>query len=186
MIITFDDGHSSDYTIAADALEMRQLSAVFFIPWCYLGQPGYLEKSQVRRLRARSFEIGSHGLTHRRLTQLSQEELWREVLQSKLRLEDLLGENITTFALPYGAYDDFVLQAAWAAGYRRILTSDFGIASRQHHVMRRFSVLANTPFSHFKRIIDLNRGAVATMRIINGLKRRIRWQPTRLEPNGQC
>jgi len=174
LVITFDDAHSSDYTIAADALERRHLSAAFFVPWCYLDQPGYLEKTQVRALRSRSFEIGSHSLTHRRLTQLSEQEVWREVLQSKLQLEDLLGESVATFALPYGSYEDFILQAIWAAGYTRILTSDFGIATRLDHVMHRISVLRHIAFNHFRHIIDLNRSAIGCIRAIDLLERWVR------------
>ena len=47
---------------------------------------------------------------------------------SKHRIEDLIGEQVTSFAIPSGSYNDSVLQALWAAGYRRIMTSDFGYA----------------------------------------------------------
>jgi len=38
-LITFDDGHQSDLTIAAPQLARRDLQAIFFVIWSYLGQP---------------------------------------------------------------------------------------------------------------------------------------------------
>jgi peptidoglycan/xylan/chitin deacetylase (PgdA/CDA1 family) len=174
LLITFDDGHLSDYQIAAPELQGRGLSAAFFITWSYLGRPGYLSRGQVRELRAQSFEIGAHGLSHKRLTQMGPAELWREALDSKRRLEDLIGESIANFAIPSGSYNDLVLQTLWAAGYRRIMTSDFGLANPAHSVMHRMGVTAEVSAREFRTFLTASPAAAARRRLVMGMTRRLR------------
>jgi peptidoglycan/xylan/chitin deacetylase (PgdA/CDA1 family) len=174
LAITFDDGHLSDHTIAAPQLEERGFTATFFIACAFMGRPGYLRREHVRELRVRGFEIGSHGLTHKRLSEVAPAELWREALDSKRRLEDLVGADVTSFALPRGAYNDAVLQALWAAGYRRIMTSDFGYARRQDSVMHRMGVMAHTTPRQFRAFLSAGPSWAAGHRLLKGIRKRIR------------
>lgn len=64
-------------------------------------------------------EIGAHSMTHPALGHLSEEEQRREVEGSKIRLEELLGTPVTSFAFPHGSYGDAT---------RRIV-ADLGFAS---------------------------------------------------------
>jgi peptidoglycan/xylan/chitin deacetylase (PgdA/CDA1 family) len=174
VVITFDDGHLSDHQIAAPELKAQQLTATFFVTCSYLGGPGYMAREQVRALHDGGFEIGSHGLTHKRLSEVSPAELWREALDSKHRLEDLLGAEVSSFALPFGAYNDAVLQALWAAGYRRIMTSDFGYARRQDSVMHRMGVMSHTTLRQFEALLDAGPSWAARHRLLEGLKKRLK------------
>ncbi len=173
-LITFDDGHESDFTIAAPELARRNLHAIFFVIWSYLGQPGYLTRDQVVVLRRQGFEIGSHGLTHSRLTQISPAEPSNEVLESKRRLEDLLQEPIAGLALPFGHYNDSVLHAAWAAGYRRVMTSDFKVANREHRIMPRMGPMAYTTLKDFKWMLEATPAAAIRHRKIEAIGERLR------------
>jgi peptidoglycan/xylan/chitin deacetylase (PgdA/CDA1 family) len=53
-------------------------------------------------------EIGSHTCTHPNLTFLPQDELERELKESKDSLENLLDKEITSFAYPFTAYNEAV------------------------------------------------------------------------------
>jgi peptidoglycan/xylan/chitin deacetylase (PgdA/CDA1 family) len=64
-------------------------------------------------------DVGSHGVTHAHLTRLSDEELRRELVESKRQIEDELGRACPDFAYPYGEHDDRVRAAVRAAGYER-------------------------------------------------------------------
>ncbi len=174
LLITFDDGHESDLIVAAPELASRNLHAIFFVVWSYLGRPGYLSRDQVLALRADGFEIGSHGLTHARLTRISPAQASNELLESKRRLEDLLQEPIAGLAIPFGHYNDVVLQAAWAAGYRRVMTSDFRIANREHRVMPRMGPMAETRLKDFKWMLAASRGAAIRRRAIEAIGERLR------------
>ena len=62
-------------------------------------------------------EIGSHTVSHPRLTRLGDDELRAELLMSRERLEDELGRRCPFLAYPYGDEDSRVHRAAKAAGY---------------------------------------------------------------------
>lgn len=62
-----------------------------------------LSPEELRDLAASPLvEIGAHGMTHARLSQLSLEEQRREICQSRAWLEDFLGRPVAHFAYPYG------------------------------------------------------------------------------------
>jgi len=63
--------------------------------------------------------IGSHTVTHAHLTQLSDDELRREVNDSKAEIEERLRRPCPDLAYPYGEHDDRVRLAARGAGYER-------------------------------------------------------------------
>lgn len=174
LLITFDDGHESDLMMAAPELARRNLHAIFFVIWSFLGRPGYLSRDQVLELRDQGFEIGSHGLTHTRLTQVSPAEASNEVLESKRRLEDLLQEPVAGLALPFGHYNEDVLQASWAAGYRRVMTSDFRIANREHRIMPRMGPMAYTTLKDFKWMLEASRAGAIRHRTIEAIGERLR------------
>lgn len=67
----------------------------------------------------RDLDVGSHGIAHAHLTRLSDEELRRELVESKQQIEDELGRACPDFAYPYGDHDERVRAAVRAAGYER-------------------------------------------------------------------
>jgi peptidoglycan/xylan/chitin deacetylase (PgdA/CDA1 family) len=99
----------------------------------------------------RRVDVGSHGVTHAHLTRLSDEELRRELVDSKQRIEDELGRACVDFAYPYGEHDDRVRAAVRSAGYERAygLVHDGGdpYALRRVDLYRR-----HTPFRSLLRL----------------------------------
>jgi peptidoglycan/xylan/chitin deacetylase (PgdA/CDA1 family) len=78
---------------------------------------------ELRGLVDRGVEIGSHSLKHRRLTQLEDDELQRDLRDSKDWLESELGRPCRFLAYPYGDDDPRVHAAAEAAGYEAAFAS---------------------------------------------------------------
>jgi peptidoglycan/xylan/chitin deacetylase (PgdA/CDA1 family) len=62
-------------------------------------------------------EIGSHGLGHADLTTLGDDELQRELVESRAALERELDRPCTSVAYPFGRQDARVRAATGAAGY---------------------------------------------------------------------
>lgn len=62
-------------------------------------------------------EIGSHGISHASFRVLTQEELTRELCESKTYLEKTIGKAVSSVAFPFGQYNEAVLAQAEAAGY---------------------------------------------------------------------
>ena len=73
--------------------------------------------SELRAIAEDGIEVGSHTITHPRLTQLSPAELERELVESRERIEDELGRPCRFLAYPYGDEAEHVRAAAEAAGY---------------------------------------------------------------------
>jgi peptidoglycan/xylan/chitin deacetylase (PgdA/CDA1 family) len=67
----------------------------------------------------RGVDVGSHGVAHAHLTRLSDDELRRELVDSRQQIEDELGRPCPEFAYPYGEHDERVRAAVRAAGYTR-------------------------------------------------------------------
>jgi peptidoglycan/xylan/chitin deacetylase (PgdA/CDA1 family) len=79
-----------------------------------------LALSEIRQLLAAGMEIGSHTLTHPKLSQLPAESSWKEISESRCALEKALGVPVWSIAYPFGGTDSVSIremQMAEKAGY---------------------------------------------------------------------
>ena len=77
--------------------------------------------AQLREMHAAGFEIGSHGVMHRMLAKLPDEDLDFELRVSKATIEREIGAQAPLISYPVGgdsAFDQRVIEATIAAGYR--------------------------------------------------------------------
>jgi peptidoglycan/xylan/chitin deacetylase (PgdA/CDA1 family) len=116
VILTFDDGSESTYTIAMPIMQRYGFRGVSYVVLNYVGIPRYISADQIRSLYAAGWEIGSHGLSHIELTSQPRKHE-AEVIESRRRLEKLLGVPVLSFAYPFGVYDDDSLFYVREAGY---------------------------------------------------------------------
>ncbi len=75
---------------------------------------------EIRQLLAVGMEIGSHTISHPKLSQLPAESSWREIAESRRDLENALGVPVWAIAYPFGGTDsvsDREMQTAEKAGY---------------------------------------------------------------------
>jgi len=140
---TFDDGHLSNYTSAYPLLAEHGFSGTFFIVADWIGKPGRIDVPQLREMSTHGMSIGSHGSTHAFLAGISREALDRELIASKERLEQILGTEVATLALPGGRMDRQVLDRARAAGYRMVCTSNAGLM-KGGYAAPRLSITSHT------------------------------------------
>ncbi len=129
IIITFDDGYEGTFTEAFPVLQEFGMKAVVFV----IADPhvvtnvwdketvGYeaplLKPEHVLEMHTAGFEIGSHSLTHRRLSALERDACWEEISRSRMLLEIMLNAPVRTFSYPYGDLNDEVKTLAAEAGY---------------------------------------------------------------------
>lgn len=79
-----------------------------------------LTVSEIRRLLAAGMEIGSHTVSHPKLSQLPPESSWKEIAESRCALEKALGVPVWSIAYPFGGIDAVSareMQMAERAGY---------------------------------------------------------------------
>lgn len=162
-VITFDDGYV-DNLAAWEELQKRGMHATWFLvsgslgknpDWPSDGRPAgrLLNREELRAMRASGMEIGSHTAHHVRLTDADDSLLRAELSESKTTLEDALGHEITSFAYPYGAWDERCVNQVRAAGYRAACTTRTGWALRDGDscLLRRLTVVNTDTASSLAR-----------------------------------
>lgn len=80
------------------------------------------------------FSIGSHGLTHANLAQISLEAAKNEILKSKENLEQKLQIPITDFAFPFGAYNQELINFCTDIGYKKLLLLEYNTKPKNHNL----------------------------------------------------
>ena len=158
--LTFDDGHPSMYELALPVLRRYRLPATAFLVAGEVGRNGSVSWEQARGLReAGQVEIGCHGLTHLLLRGLAQEELSRQTLEAKQRMEDKLGHAVPLFAYPFGSFgswDSGVLAALERAKFLGAFTSVFGMNTVRSNrwLLRRCRVSWQEEMPAFRRLLE--------------------------------
>jgi len=116
ILLTFDDGSETIYENALPMMQRYGFTGASYIVYNYVGIRNYMNADQIRALYAAGWEIGSHGLSHRDLTTRPYRQI-DEIVESRRRLESLLGVPVLSFAYPFGAYDSDSLHYVHEAGY---------------------------------------------------------------------
>jgi peptidoglycan/xylan/chitin deacetylase (PgdA/CDA1 family) len=129
IVLSFDDGYLSDYTVALPTLGRHGWPGVLDLAVRNLTR-GDIEPWQVRRLLAAGWEIAAHTITHVDLTTLDSAKLREEVAGSRAELQRLFGTPVQFFCYPLGHYDGPVLAAVKAAGFLGATTENRGLARR--------------------------------------------------------
>ncbi|HEY9879838.1 MAG TPA: polysaccharide deacetylase family protein [Leptolyngbyaceae cyanobacterium] len=128
ILLTFDDGYAGHFEHVYPLLKKYQMPAVFSIfPGKLDGKVAGRSTITWQQLKEMASDplitIASHSVTHPpNLTQVSDDQLRHEVVDSKSRLEAELGIPIKYFTYPAGYYDKRVEAAVAEAGYLAALT----------------------------------------------------------------
>jgi peptidoglycan/xylan/chitin deacetylase (PgdA/CDA1 family) len=141
IIITFDDGYESNYTIAYPLLIKYKMPATFFLVTEWMETPDFMPWSEVWLLSQyldeggkALFNIGSHTSSHPSLEQSAQNFdthedylnfLNTELRDSKTWIVDVTGQANTFLSLPFGdgANNQDIINTAKENGYSGIRTS---------------------------------------------------------------
>jgi peptidoglycan/xylan/chitin deacetylase (PgdA/CDA1 family) len=142
--VTFDDGFAFTLDKVLPVLIQKAIPATFFIPAAYCGKEAAWISDMERRehlgriisvdsLRLLSANncvtIGSHGMDHRRMTGIKNNEAEEELAKSKKRLEDITGKEVKMYSFPFGDYNDSHVALARKVGYQRVFTIDASLTS---------------------------------------------------------
>ena len=160
LLVTFDDGERSNFVHGLDLLEEHSVPATFFVIAGWIGtMDGFMAWSEVKELVARGHQVQSHGWSHRPLTDCSDSEMADELNRSKGTLEDRLGLPVDSLSIPYGRWDDRLLRACAAAGYRRVYGSDPWLAPQHREgvdLIGRFMVQHSLQARHVRALLAGN------------------------------
>lgn len=128
LLLTFDDGFKSNLIVAESVLNQMNIQAIFFVVPRFVSLSSRLNARQfiaqniypnlsesnlpeywtnmtwddLRTLLNQGHTIGSHTLSHARLSQIDSNALEYEINESAVLLEDQLNMSIEHFAYPFG------------------------------------------------------------------------------------
>ena len=114
--LTFDDGPSRWTPMVLDLLKEYEALATFFL----IGERVRERPDDVRRIVAEGHELGSHTLTHPRLTDIGDDEVRTEVSGGVDALEEVVGERLGLFRAPGFHADDRVLAIVGGLGLEAV------------------------------------------------------------------
>jgi peptidoglycan/xylan/chitin deacetylase (PgdA/CDA1 family) len=130
VVLTFDDGHESNYTLALPILNEFGFKADFFITTGWIGTPNYLTEEQILELSKAGMGIGSHGVSHAFLSDLGAVDVEREMLDSRESLASIICKQVTGFSAPGGRSSVTCEALARKNGYHFFATSFPGLLSK--------------------------------------------------------
>lgn len=131
-LLTFDDGYKSIREVALPWLLRFGCPGVLFVPTAFIGghndfdagfepEEAICDWDDLRELERWGVSVQSHGVSHRRFSELDLAQQEEELLRSKATLEAGLGKPVEVFAYPYGdegADPQELGRALKRAGYR--------------------------------------------------------------------
>ncbi len=123
--VTFDDGYRDNYDHAVPILLRHKIPCAFFVSTGMMGaERGFAhdrEKlgralpnmtwEQLKHMHELGFTIGSHTVSHLNCAAASEDELRRELLESRDALRDNLGLKRVIFAYPFGKKNNMTPRA---------------------------------------------------------------------------
>lgn len=127
VLLTFDDGHASNYRHAFAVLRERGHSAVFFVTTDFIDRrPGFCTWAQLREMSEAGQHIGSHGRTHRFFEDLDEAPARAEFADSKAAIAGGCGTMPSMLSFPGGRFHPSQLALGRAAGFRWFFSSEVG------------------------------------------------------------
>jgi len=131
VLLTIDDGCASAHREMLPILKRHGASAALFVttdPASAIFRVGgaterRLTDDEIRELAAAGFDVGSHAVSHRPLSAMSDDEIRRELVDSKRELERVLAKPVVDFAVPANWFDERVLRIAREVGYATVFCS---------------------------------------------------------------
>ncbi len=155
VMLTFDDGYSDNFDVAAPILEKYGFPATFYIITEKVGVPEYMTWDQIVSLDRSGMDIGSHTATHPDLTTLGAADLRQELSGSAETLKNKLGHPVYWLCYPAGKYDGDVLKFSRDAGYLLATSTEPGEqqSSDAPLVLLRYRMRSDTGLEGFKELV---------------------------------
>jgi peptidoglycan/xylan/chitin deacetylase (PgdA/CDA1 family) len=185
VVLTFDDGFANFYEEAFPVLRQFNFSATVFVVTGHMGghdnwQPSaeprplpLLTWEQTAVLSRAGIEIGSHTRNHRDLRRCSAQEIKYELSSSRADIENHLGQQVHSFAYPYGGVNHLVQHLA-ARDFRAACTTELRRANGDPlNLLPRIDMYYLKSLRRFESLLDGQLDQYLTVRRCGRLARRM-------------
>lgn len=158
IVITFDDGHISNYELALPMLQAAGMKAYFFVTTHFIdNREHFCRPAMLKEFTEAGMVIGSHGVSHQFLADLPRDDAKYELVHSRKTLQQWLGEPISTISYPGGRYTADTMIEARSAGYRQIFDSTFDVVSasaiQSQSALARVAIRRSTTLEDFRSMV---------------------------------
>ena len=145
---SWDDGNELDVKLA-------DLLAKYGIKGTFYPSPKHrrfsLTEENLKDL-ACFHEIGAHTMSHPHLTNVGTSTAEKEIIDSKIYLENLLSKEIKTFCYPYGEFNDDIKKIVRGAGFLGARTVEDGIVKLPKDFFEFGTTLHVYPLSFWQKL----------------------------------
>jgi len=159
VVITFDDGWRSTLN-AIPALEEVGWAATFFVMSGFTDPKhsiNYFSHYDLQWLVKKRHDVQSHTVSHFVNVEWTEDNVIKELKQSKAELEELLKRPVDVIAWPFGRFTPTTTEAAKKLGYRAALTTFRGMTTKgsDAFALKRINVDGRCSLDTFKRAVLL-------------------------------
>lgn len=135
-VITFDDGFDNVFRNALPILQEHGFTATNYFVANQIGgfnlwdqkigvaRADCMGVAEMREWAALGHEVGSHTLDHINLSTANDTDAEVQIRQSREKIEDLLGQEVISFAYPYGGETARTREIVAQAGYKYATTTE--------------------------------------------------------------
>lgn len=169
ILITFDDGWHSNYTIIFDFMKQHGIKYNIFLAAAKIdNDPEYLTWDMVNKMHASGIVgFGAHTYSHPDMQNISDSDINYEIVKSNNIIFEKTGMKPHDFCFPYGKYSDKVLNYILEnTDYTRIYTSDmrYSYSKNNKIVFGRSSINSDYPFKTFRHMVKGDYGIYSSFR----------------------
>jgi peptidoglycan/xylan/chitin deacetylase (PgdA/CDA1 family) len=168
-LITFDDGYLSCLTLAAPVMEKFGCPGIIFVPTAFIGGTNRFDDGvepeekicrweELLELERRGVSVQSHGISHRKFSNLSSEEIMTELKDSARVLESGLRRRVSLFSFPHGdmgQHPSTTIDLLRETGYRAAFVSNGGVVNTapwtEPYTLRRIVVVTGTDLARLRK-----------------------------------
>src|SRR3989338_7557628 len=112
---SWDDGHKLDLKLAG-LLNKYSIKGTFYISKNYF-EENRLTEADILAI-SKNHEIGAHTINHPDLAKISANESKKEIIESKLWIESVIGGPVKMFCYPFGNYNGEIAVMVKEVGFK--------------------------------------------------------------------
>ncbi|MBQ6342628.1 MAG: polysaccharide deacetylase family protein [Anaerolineaceae bacterium] len=163
VMITFDSTELGQWVNAYPIMKKYGMVGNLMLQANHVDAKNSLSSEQIKTMMDDGWEIGSNGYYGNGMADRS--AITTEIMQSKPKLEELFGVEITTFSYPDGYLDPegFMLQRVGAAGYKAALAAYNGteVTVNRCYYIPRYEILQGMSYNDFFNILPWKEGSIS-------------------------